>query len=134
MAPTEELLLRYAPEFASDTRIADFIADAVALHSITSWKAGSAYDQAMCLYAAHMMTKFPATSSTTSTASVGTSGPVTSRKAREWSESYSDPVGNAASSGAIPWNELDIMSTSYGRAYIRIRGTRAFNAPRIVSI
>lgn len=110
-----------APEFTDDPRAETFLEIAASLHTASAW--GTAvYETAMAYFAAHLLT----VADQAVAGAAGASGPVTSRSAGDLSETYANAQGSSSA-----WDAL-LSTTSYGRMYLYLRGTRAAAAPQLI--
>lgn len=117
---------RVAPEFAavSDAEVNEWFSIAVAAHTASVW--GAQYQLAMVLYSAHLLKDLDILGATG--AGTGTAGPIASRKKGDLSESYANVAGSASSAA-----QAIMMTTAYGRAYVRILLTRSGARARLIT-
>lgn len=112
-----------------DVTVEVYLAQSATEHTAGSW--GVQFATACVLYAAHRMKAFgypgAATSATAASAASGLAGAVSSRKAGDVSEGYGGGgLGTAAVvGGKLPAADADLLTTSYGRWYLKIRDTRS---------
>jgi hypothetical protein len=111
------ILAIVAPALVSDERAADVLALCEQQHTAARW--GDVYALAMAYLAAHILTVCPSSA-------VSAGGEVTSRSAGDLSETYATPAA-ATTEGAL-------RGSAYGRAFLQLRGTRAYAGPRIASV
>jgi hypothetical protein len=112
------------PEFVSvpDAFVEVALAEAIATQTATGW--GNAYSYAMIYLAAHSIALDPTYGSGVSVSG----GPVTSKRAGDLAESY-----GAMQAANLSVGDQDLALTSYGRAYLRLRNSRAEFGMRVTS-
>ena len=122
------IVVEVAPEFAADTRLASFLAKAERAHSIAPW--GAVYADAMAYYAAHLLTRQKETAAASSAAAESAGG-VTSRSAGDLAEGYGDA---SAGGTTVPDADVDLRTTRYGLAYLRLRGSRVATTATLITV
>lgn len=130
VAAIVEIVERVAPQFVGDSRVEDFVADAVALHSAEQFGAtgGRRYGLAMAFHAAHSLTVFPSDADE-ATEAASNPGPIVSRKGLTVSETRAAPAAAYGNDGLA----ADFASTIYGRRYLALTTPLAARFPRVVT-
>lgn len=121
MTTATEYLESVAPEFTGDARIDAFLE--IAALQMDSGKWGNVYTLAVAYLAAHLLTE----SADDGGASATLAGALTAKHAGDLSESYATPSG-----GTVTRDDALLSTTKYGRAFCRLRNSRAARAPRTI--
>lgn len=104
-----------------DATVLAFLEAAAQAHGAGAW--GAVYVQAMIWYAAHAIETTPGTG--VGNDSGDAVGPIVSQKDGDLSRTYAAPAGMSSGSSA----DMDLASTRYGQAYLRLRASRAATSP-----
>lgn len=125
---TLQLLTAIAPQVAARADYAVFLEIAATQMYATAW--GDVYAIAACYLAAHLATLSPSTAAAAE-ASASVAGPLTQESAGDLSRSYGSATSGVS---GIAVSDASLMSTAYGREFIRLRNTRSASAPRVIRI
>lgn len=115
-----------APELAAvtDAEVNVYLKLAVAAHATTGW--GGVYQEALSFWAAHFL---KTVGNVSGNAPTGSAGSLASQKDGDLSRGYNGVAVTAASAA-----DQALALTSYGRAYLMLRNTRAATSAFAVSV
>ena len=122
-----DMLNTVAPEFDADALRDEFLDIAASLMSATAW--GAQFALAQAYLAAHMLKQMRLSEAEAGAGAGSGSGAITSLTDGDLSISY----GSASSSvAAMTAGDAELAETRYGRAFLRIRSTRAAGRPTVI--
>lgn len=135
MSASGDLLRQLYPQYAGSEQVELHLGIAATLHTAAAW--GAAYQLAMVHYAAHTLMIADADAAAVreggnAAASSGLAAGLRSVTTGGMSESYATPTGSEAAGLGLDAGDAELLRTSAGRAYLRIRRTRAAAAPQLV--
>lgn len=135
MSASGDLLRQLYPQYAGSELVELHLQIAASLHTAAAW--GGAYQLAMVHYAAHALMISDADAAAVAeggnaAASTGQAAGLRSVTTGALSESYATPTESGAASLGLDAGDAELLRTSAGRAYLRIRRTRAAGVPQIV--
>ncbi len=108
----------------TDSQIEGLLDFAARAHNAAFW--GNVYPEAMVLYAAHIAERSPGLLN--ANAGAGQVGPLVNQKDDLLQRGFGLPAGYVTATSV----DADLMLTSYGQRYLRLRGSRSASAPFVV--
>jgi hypothetical protein len=130
-----DLLVALYPQYSADSRADIYLEVAALQHTAAAW--GAVYTLAMVHFTAHLLMIADADAAAVAAAgnagaALGAASGVTSRSAGDLAESYATARISDAAAFALSAGDAELMRTSAGQAYLRLRATRAATMPVVM--